>query len=119
MTKEERDNTGFNVIEVETSYNVPRSAKIVLANVPYRKLSKQVATYLKTSGYVKYYPSGNYNLNNFSKELLDKWNSRWEFSENSEYKNFWMGENAVSHWATHDKEGHQVFHYIFFEKIDK
>ena len=119
MTKEERDNTGFNVIEVETSYNVPCSAKIVLANVPYCELSKQVAIYLKTSGYVKYYPSGNYNLNNFSNELLDKWNSHWEFSENSEYKNFWMGKNAVSRWATYDKDGHQVFHYIFFEKVDK
>lgn len=33
MTEQARDNTLWNVIEVETAYNVPQSAKLVLSAV--------------------------------------------------------------------------------------
>ena len=42
MTDVERENTKFNVIEVVTEFNVSQSAKVVLSNVHYRDLPKNL-----------------------------------------------------------------------------
>lgn len=42
MTAVERENTKFNVMEVVTEFNVPQSAKVVLHNVRYHDLPKNL-----------------------------------------------------------------------------
>ena len=123
MTEQERDNTLWNVIEVETTHNVPQSAKVVLSAVKYTDLPRKVAEYvLSLPGTDPHH--GKDEQEDFTNRLRDSWNRdvEWE-QENGDIDGYWMGSSAFNHWYTSIPRkpptcALQVSHYLFFQRVE-
>lgn len=131
MTKKERDKTLWNVIEVETKFNVPRSAKVLKTAIRYAELPEFLGEYL-VKPFNKYFV-GRHTRVSIAKQLREQWNSDWEYEYDKKWiqhiggkkipnygspiKGIWMKGERVSSWKTEDKDGVSITHYIFFEKF--
>ena len=122
MTLEERDNTRWNVIEVETAHNVPQAAKLVLSSVKYTDLPDEVVKYLMslhdTDPYCPQTEAGK-----LSAHLRAVWNGAFEWEqEHDDVEGYWMGSSAFDHWHTNVPRKPptcdlQVSHYLFFQMV--
>lgn len=129
MTEQERDNTLWNVIEVETKFNVPHSAKVVKTAISYAELPEFLGEYL-VKPFNKYFV-GRHTRASIAKQLREQWNSDWEYDNMwtrhigskkipnyvSPITGIWMKGDRVSSWQTEDKDGVSITHYIFFERL--
>lgn len=130
MTEKERDKTLWNVIEVETMFNVPRSAKVLKTAISYAELPEFLGEYL-VKPFNKYF-CGRHTKKSIAESLRDKWNSDWEYEYGKKWihhgnmkipnygtriKGLWMRGEKVSSWDTEDKNGVSITHYIVFEKF--
>lgn len=122
MTEQERDNTLWNVIEVETAHNVPQSAKLVLSAVKYTDLPLKVAEYRASlSGTNPHYGKGE--VEEFANRLRDRWNQAFEWEQGKDdLDGYWMGSSAFDHWHTSIPRKPptcdlQVSHYLFFQQV--
>lgn len=123
MTEQERDNTLWNVIEVETAHNVPQSAKLVLSAVKYTDLPMKVAEYRASlSGTDPHYGKGE--VEDFANRLRDRWNQAFEWEQGKDdLDGYWMGSSAFDHWHTNIPRKPptcdlQVSHYLFFQRVE-
>lgn len=123
MTEQERDNTLWNVIEVETAHNVPQSAKLVLPAVKYTDLPLKVAEYRASlSGTDPHYGKGE--AEDFATHLRDRWNQDFEWEQGKDdLDGYWMGSSAFDHWHTSIPRKPptcdlQVSHYLFFQRVE-
>lgn len=118
MTAQERDNTRWNVIEVETEYNVPRSAKLVLSAVKYTDLPEKVSEY-----FISQQPDYDVSAVKLTKLYRSRWNRDFEWEQEKEELNgYWMGRSAFNHWYTFEKNPKptcdtQISHCLFFQKV--
>lgn len=122
MTEQERDNTLWNVIEVETVHNVPQSAKLVLSAVKYTDLPQKVAEYRASlSGTNPHYGKGE--VEELANRLRDRWNQEFEWEQGKvDLDGYWMGSSAFDHWHTDIPRkpptcALQVSHYLFFQRV--
>ena len=130
MTKKERDKTLWNVTEVETMFNVPRSAKVLKTAISYAELPEFLGEYL-VKPFNKYFV-GRHTRASIAKKLREQWNSDREFEYDKNWihiggkkipnygspiKGLWMKGERVSSWNTEDKDGVSITHHIFFEKV--
>lgn len=123
MTEQERDNTLWNVIEVETAHNVPQSAKLVLSAVKYTDLPVKVAEYrLSLPGTDQHYEKGE--IEELANRLRDSWNRDFEWEQGKDdLDGYWMGSSAFDHWHTSIPRKPptcdlQVSHYLFFQRVE-
>ena len=123
MTEQARDNTLWNVIEVETAHNVPQSAKLVLSAVKYADLPLKVAEYRASlSGTDPHYGKGE--VEDFANRLRDRWNQEFEWEQGKDnLDGYWMGSSAFDHWHTSIPRkpptcALQVSHYLFFQRVE-
>lgn len=123
MTEQERDNTLWNVIEVETTHNVPKSAKLVLSAVKYTDLPMKVAEYRASlTGTNPHY--GKDEVEDFANRLRDRWNQAFEWEQGKDdLDGYWMGSSAFDHWHTNIPRKPptcdlQVSHYLFFQRVE-
>lgn len=111
MTEQERDNTNWNIIEVEAKYNVPHAAKVIASSMKYTEIPEFLTDYM-----VKEFSARP------KEELADlirhSTNDSWhyEFVEKGP-TNYWMRSFALDHWHTNDEKGVQICHYIFFQRV--
>ena len=116
MTEEERDNTRWNVIEVETAYNVPQSAKLVFSCVAYSELPMKVARYI--------FPQDTDEaVEKIADNYRGRWNTDFEWQQQKGLADYWMGCTASNPWYTYIPRKQptcdlQVGHYLFFHKVD-
>lgn len=123
MTVEERDNTRWNVIEVEAAHNVPQAAKLVLSSVKYTDLPAEVVKYLVSLHDTDPYCSQT-EADKLSAHLREDWNRAFEWEqEHDDVEGHWMGSSAFDHWRTSIPRkpptcALQVSHYLFFQRVE-
>ena len=112
MTEQERDNTNWNIIEVEAKYNVPQAAKVIASSMKYTEIPEFLADYM-----VKEFSTRP--KEDIARHIRRNCNSTWqyEFVEKGA-TDYWMRSCViVDHWHTKDEKGVQICHYIFFQRV--
>lgn len=112
MTEQERDETRWNIIEVETKYNVPQTARHLATAMQYKLIPDFLADFMSkvTAGRTKEERAAIYRAS---------FNNRWQYEfVDKAVTGYWMnGSEAFNHWYTEDENGVQICHYVFFERV--
>ena len=112
MTEQERDNTKWNIIEVETKYNVPQAAKVIASSMKYTEIPEFLADYMVNAFSTR--PKEEL-ADHIRRSNNDSWH--YEFMDKGA-TDYWMRSCVVvDHWHTEDEKGVQICHYIFFQRV--